>query len=62
MNESSSLYVNTSLSLVIIDILVVEMSQDHVIKGLFEFTSKSHSRLVNTIPSLVTMGTVVVEK
>lgn len=61
MNESSSLYVKTLPNLVAVDILVVEISQDHVTKGLCDFMSKSKSRLVTNLPSLVAMGIEVVE-
>lgn len=62
MNESSSLYVKTLPNLVAVDILVVEISQDHVTKGLLcDFMSKSKSRLVTNLPSLVAMGIEVVE-
>ena len=37
------------------------ISQEHVIKASCDFTCKSPSRQVTIVPSLVTVGTVVVE-
>ena len=38
------------------------ISQDHVIKGLYDFEDSSLSREVIILPSLVAIETVVVEK
>ena len=37
------------------------MSQDHVIKGSYDFVDMSPSRLVTILPSLMAIGTLVVE-